>query len=436
MGTVIKAAYVLAPDGLKKDWGVRIEGGRIASLGPNSALTVQSGDEIVELPDRLLSPSFINGHNHMYGFLSHGITAEALVTEFSSFLEDYWWPYVEDRLDHELVAATTAWACVEMIDSGVTAFADILEGPNAIPGALEIERKIVEEAGLRGLLSFEACQRAGEKTGRLGLEENANFIRSAREKGGLSKGFLSIHTLFTCDREYVKRAKGLTEQSGALMHMHLCESVYEPDWCREHYGKRPVQLYDEWGCLDENVLASQVVQVPEEDLDTLAKRGVRVVTMPLSNCEVGGGVAPVPEMLERGITVGLGTDGYVNNFFEVMRGAFLIHKAHRQDPQVMPAKTVYRMATELGAKALGLKELGTLEEGKAADLIAIAIDTPTPINANNVYDQLVLFRNPEHVTDVMAAGRWLKRGGRVLTIDPAAAKKRLRRLAEAFWNPN
>ena len=101
----------------------------------------------------------------------------------------------------------------------------------------------------------------------------------------------------------------------------------------------------------------------------------------------------------------------------------------------MPAKTVYRMATEMGARALGLEETGTLEAGKAADVIAIALDTPTPINEHNVYDQLVPFRGPADVTDVMAAGRWLKREGRILTIDPSAARERLRAAAESFWNP-
>ena len=110
MGTVIKSGYVLTPEGLQKGWGLRTEEGRITEIGPWPVLTVRADDEVVELPGRLLATGFVNGHNHMYGFLSHGITAEALVTEFSSFLEDYWWPYVEDRLDHELVAATTAWA--------------------------------------------------------------------------------------------------------------------------------------------------------------------------------------------------------------------------------------------------------------------------------------------------------------------------------------
>ena len=141
--TLLKPTYVMTPQGLEQGWGVYIEGDTISAVGPWDTLPCDDGVSIKELPDRLVMPGFVNGHNHMYGFLSHGITAEALVTEFSSFLEDFWWPYVEDRLDHDLVKATTAWACVEMIESGITSFADILEGPNAIPPALEAERAIV-----------------------------------------------------------------------------------------------------------------------------------------------------------------------------------------------------------------------------------------------------------------------------------------------------
>jgi cytosine/adenosine deaminase-related metal-dependent hydrolase len=138
-------------------------------------------------------------------------------------------------------------------------------------------------------------------------------------------------------------------------------------------------------------------------------------------------------MLVRGIKVGLGTDGYVNNFFEVMRGAFLIQKAYRQDPQVMPARDVYQMATSLGAEALGRPDLGRLAKGCLADLITLKIDTPTPINEHNVYDQLVLFRNPADVVDVMVNGRFLLAGGRLLTLDEEKAKAETREMAAEFW---
>lgn len=434
MAIVIKGSYLMHPEGLKKDWGLRIQDHKIVQVGANDSLIAEAGDEVVEVKDQMILPGFVNGHNHMYGFLSHGITAEAMVTEFSSFLDDFWWPYVEDRLNHELVAATTRWACVEMIESGVTSFVDILEGPNSIPGALEVEKQIVEQAGLRGRLSFEACERVSKENALLGLKENIDFVKANNKEDVLVQGINSIHTLFTCSKEFVQEAKKEAKETGCMTHMHLSESVFEPEWCQKHYGKTPVEVYEELGYLDETVLASQVVQVSEKELDILAKHKVKAVSMPLSNCEVGGGFAPVSKMLEKGMTVGLGTDGYINNFFEVMRGAFLVHKANQQDPQVMPAKTVYEMATSMGAKAVGIENTGVLEEGKLADVITVRLDTPTPINEANVYDQLVLFCNPDQVVHVIGSGKWLKKDGVIVTIEKEQAKKDLREITEKFWN--
>ena len=372
----------------------------------------------------------------MYDFISHSITDDAVVTEFSSYLEDFWWSYVEDRMNHELVAATTKWACVEMIDSGVTSFIDILEGPNSIPHALEIEREIVEEAGLRGKLSFEACERVSKEKAKLGLEENISFIKRHNNKGNLVEGINSIHTLFTCSPEFVTAAKKMSDECGAQIHMHLSESCFEPNWCRDNVGKTPVEIYEELGYLDSNVLASQVVQVSDKELDILAKNNVAAVSMPISNCEVGGGFAPISKMLDRGMTVGLGTDGYVNNFFEVMRGAFLMHKANQQNPQVMPAETVYKMATSMGAKAIKNDKCGSIKVGNLADIITVDVMLPTPINEHNIYDQLVLFCNPDKVMNVMVGGRLLKMDGEIRFIDRESALKELRIATAQFVDFN
>lgn len=434
--TVLKGAFLMTEEGLKKNYGLRMAEGRIQQIAPNDRLLGETGDQVIEVPDQIILPGFVNGHNHMYGFLSHGITAEAMVTEFESFLDDFWWPYVEDRMNHELVEATTRWACAEMIDSGVTSFVDILEGPNAIPGALEVEKKIVEEAGLRGRLSFEACERKSEENGQEGLRENIEFVKKYNRDGELVQGINSIHTLFTCSKEFVKQAKRLSEENHCMTHMHLSESVFEPNWCQREYGKTPVEIYEEAGYLDENILASQIVQTTDAELDILAKHQVKAVSMPLSNCEVGGGFAPVTKMLERGMTVGLGTDGYINNFFEVMRGAFLMHKANQQDPQVMPAKVVYEMATTMGAQAVGIADAGTLKEGNLADVITVSMEQPTPVNEKNVYDQLVLFTNPQNVKNVFVGGKQLKQDGRILTVNEAEAKEKLKEVTRQFWQVN
>ncbi len=430
---IINASAVLTPSGYQKDWGIRIQGGKIAEVGPNASLKAAAGDTVTDAKGQVILPGFVNGHTHMYGVLSHGITTDALVTEFGSFLEDFWWPYVEDRIDHRLAKLTAQWACVEMIESGVTTFFDILEGPNSIPGGLEAEAEAIHEAGLRGYLSFEACQRMSEENGQTGIAENADFFL-AHQDDELVKGIMSIHTLFTCDKDFVLAARKRAREIGAKFHMHLSESVMEPAWCEEHYGMRTIEYYDSIGALDKDVVASQMVQLSDKEINMAAKSGMSAVSMPLSNCEVGGGVAPVPEMLAAGMQVGLGSDGYVNNFFEVMRGAFLIHKAYKQDTQAMPANVVYDMATAMGGRALGRPDLGVIAPGNPADVITMRVDdTPTPINDRNFYDQVVLFRNPADVINVYVAGKALKENGQLTTLNKEAIRAELREAAARFW---
>ncbi|MEW6623348.1 MAG: amidohydrolase [Bacillota bacterium] len=434
--TLILGKYVLADaeSGIKENWGICVEGKQIKEVGANEDLKNKYPQaDIVDATDKIIAPGFINGHMHMYGVLSHGITVEALVTEFTSFLEDFWWPYVEDQIDHEMVKATTKMACLEMIKSGITTFYDCLEGPNSIPGALKAAAEEVDKAGLRGILSFEACQRQSEENAQLGLQENAEFIKWARENYELISGMMCIHTTFTCSKDYIKQAREMARELGAKIHMHLSESVYEPTYCKDKYGQTPVEIYNELGYLDEDVVASQGVQLSEEEMGVIARTGARVIHMPLSNCEVGGGVAPVPDLLEKGVIMGLGTDGYVNNFFEVMRGAFLIHKAYRQDPQTMPAHTVYKMATSMGAKALGFDNLGELKPGFAADVITIDALLPTPLNSHNIYDQLVLFRTATDVKDVMVNGKWVMRNRELLTLDEKEVFEDCHRAAKKMW---
>ena len=160
---------------------------------------------------------------------------------------------------------------------------------------------------------------------------------------------------------------------------------------------------------------------------------MHVSHQPLSNCEVGGGFAPVPEMAEAGVNVALGTDGYINNFFEVMRAAALIPKARLLDPGVMPAGQVWTMATQNGARALGFAGLGVLAPGHPADLLLISSDLATPLTAHNLAEQLLFWRNPCDVRGVMCAGKWLVRNGAVIDQDEEAVRMRVVNAARKFW---
>lgn len=435
MSLILPDWLVVAADREPVDgWGVRVLDGVIDAIGPHHQLrTDHPDDEVIDAVDHVVMPGFVNAHVHMYGVLAHGIPVDESPDGFWSFLDDYWWPKVEDALDHDMIVAATDWACAEMLLSGTTSFYDILEAPHALPGVLEAEKEIVEARGIRGILSFEATERAGPSIADLGLSENVDFIEAARESD-LVSGMMCFHTTFTCSEDYIRRAFGLAEELGVLTHAHCNEGIHEGAWCEEHLGKRTLEFYADIGVAGPGFLASQCVQLSDRERAIIAETSMRVSHMPLANCEVGGGIAPVPELLGAGVTVGLGSDGYINDFYEVMRGAFLLHKARLLDPGAMPAATVLGMATEGGAKALGMDRVGRLEPGWSADLQIVDGRFPTPVSAHNLFDQLVLWRNHTHVRDVMVAGQWRVRSGEVLGADLDEMRARTQHQANRLWS--
>jgi 5-methylthioadenosine/S-adenosylhomocysteine deaminase len=417
----------------RRGWGVRVVGDTISAVGSNDELTKKfPDDQILRADGQVLSPGFVNAHTHLYGVLAHGIPLSKAPDGFWPFLKDFWWPLVEDRIDLPMLRAATEWQCQQMLRSGVTSFYDCLEAPNALPGCLDTEAEVVSRLGLRAILSFEATQRVNQENGQLGLQENYNFARS-RPHGDRIQGLICFHTTFTCSAEFIQQAFRMAEELDCLVHMHLSEGTFEPQQALEKFGMRPVQYYEKLGVLGSRMLASQCVQLDPVEVGLLAKHGVRAAHMPLSNCEVGGGIAPVPQMAAAGVTLGLGSDSYIDNFFEVMRGAFLIHKANGLDPRLMPADLVYYLATVGGARALNLQNVGRIEPGWKADLQLIASDFPTPAGEWNLYDQLILYRNPEHVRTVMVDGRILLRDGELQTDHDPQARQALHAQSARLW---
>lgn len=435
--TLILADWLIrsATEEPRQTWGVRVVGDRIEDVAPHATLREKyPEDGVHDAAGHVLAPGFVNAHVHLYGVLAHGIPLDRAPADFWGFLDDFWWPLVEDALDHEMICAATDYVCAEMVRSGVTSFYDVLEAPYAIPDALAAQREVVLGRGLRGVLSFEATERVSAENGQLGLEENAGFIDLCRREGGLVQGLMCYHTTFTCSADFIRQAFAMAAELDVLTHCHCNEGVHEPHYALEYFGRRTLEYYDDLGVTGPEMMASQCVQLSEREREIIADHGIRVTHMPLSNCEVGGGIAPVPELMEAGVTLGLGSDGYINDFFEVMRGAFLIHKANHQNPQVMPADQVWYLATEGGARALGWDDVGRLEPGWAADLQIIDAAFPTPAAAHNLYEQLLLWRNHRHVRDVMVAGEWRVLNGTVLDADIGTLQARVQENARRMWD--
>ncbi|MAT63371.1 MAG: amidohydrolase family protein [Actinomycetota bacterium] len=439
-----KGGLVIQPDWLisessetpKENWGVRVCDGKIHTVAPNKELETKfPEDEVVLAEGQVLMPGFVNGHVHMYGVLAHGIPLESAPSDFWSFLEKFWWPLVEDRIDHKMISAATDWICSEMLLTGTTTFCDVLEAPKSLPESLLLEKEIIESRGLRALLSFEANERSGHEIAQRGLDENIRLIETNNSEN-LVAGFMSVHTTFTCSDDFLRKAFELAEENNVLFHAHCNEGVYEGEWCEKAYGHRTFEHYEKLGINGSRFLASQCVHLSEREIELISSAGTRCVHMPLSNCEVGGGIAPIPELLEQGVAISLGSDGYINDMFEVMRGAFLIHKARLQNPQTMKAEQVFEMATLAGAKTLGLENIGALKSGFTADLQLVNANFPTPSSKENLIEQVILHRSGHHVDSVMIAGEWRLKNGEVLGIDLEEQREALHIQAKRLWSEN
>lgn len=420
----------------RKGWGVRIVNDWITDISPNTELLNKyPDDESWDVSNSVLAPGFVNTHTHLYGILAHGIPMEKAPSDFWSFLKDFWWPLVEDRLTKSMINAATDFRCASMLRGGITSFYNCTEAPQALPGCLFSQAEVVKRWGLRAILSFEATERISKENGQLGLQENIDFIKANQDENShsLISGLMCHHTTFTCSKEFIRQAYKSAQDLEVLLHAHVSEGTYEPEYTQKNFGMRTIPYYKKIGVASNRFLAAQCVQIIEEEINLMSNTGMRMLHMPLSNCEVGGGIAPVPNLINAGVTMGVGSDGYIDDFFEVMRGAFLIHKAEHQDPTVMPANLVWFIATEGGAQALGLDKVGRIETGWQADLQLINADLPTPLSKHNLYEQMLLYRNAGDVESVIVAGDIKVKDGKVLNTDWNKLYAHTHEAAERLW---
>ena len=231
---LLLVAKLVIPDSTGKPLSpgfVAIRDSKIEAIGEGAPRGVEAREEIVA-NDGMIIPGLVSTHDHMYGVLAHGIPVGREINGFRGFLEDFWWPLVEDRLDPEALQAAVEMSALERLATGTTCVADILEAPNTIPGALDAEARVLERVGMRAVLSFEATERVSKENGRRGLEENAAFIAERNRKAGLVRGMHCLHTTFTCSPSFIQECRRQANETGAGIHIHLEESPYESEYTR------------------------------------------------------------------------------------------------------------------------------------------------------------------------------------------------------------
>lgn len=421
---LIKDGYVITMESPSIEGGyVLIEDDRIAYVGREE----QKADQVISAKGCAVMPGLVNAHTHAAMTLFRGYADDMPLQQW---LEEHIWP-VEAHLTDNDVYTGTMLACLEMIRTGTTGFADMYFH-------MDQAARAVEESGIRASLSYGMIELFDEAKAKTELQEGGRFVRQWNNAAdGRITTMYGPHAPNTCSREFLSKVKEQAVEDNARIHIHMLETEAELNQMKEQYGMCSVNMLDEIGFLGPDVLAAHCIWLSAGDMDIMAEKNVNAVHCPVSNMKLASGIAPVPELLSRGVNVALGTDGCASNnsldMFGEMKTAALLHKVNAMDPTTMPAGEVLKMGTSNGAKALGIPA-GILKQGMAADIILVDMQTPGLIPVHEPVSHLIYAARGSDVKTTIVNGQVLMEDGIVLSIDQEKvieqASSAAKRLAE------
>ena len=407
---------------------IGIKDGLIVAVGQNGnrGFVDLKAKETIDATGCIVMPGLVNTHTHLPMVCFRGMADDLPLMEW---LTKYIFP-AEARFVNKIMAYDGAiLAMAEMILSGTTTFCDGYFFEDTITEALSVTgMRAVVAQGFADFATpdnprFEKVMAAAER-----------FVQRWQSHAPMITPAFFCHSPYTCSPETLGNVKEAARKAGILYLLHLLENKDEIDTIFNRYGNRPVQHLLNLGVLDDQTVAVHCNWLTSDDMAIFADLGVRVSHNPESSMKLAAGVAPLPDMLKRGIKVGLGTDGCASNndldMFREMDTAAKIHKVTSLDPTVMSAQTVLKMATLGGASILGLdKSIGSIEIGKQADIILVDMNQPHLTPLYNCYSHLVYAARGADVKTSIINGKVVMKDRQLLTIDLPTAMENVRVIA-------
>jgi 5-methylthioadenosine/S-adenosylhomocysteine deaminase len=406
--------FRIIPDG-----AVAVHGQVIVAVGSSAELEKEyQADHVVGCGRKALIPGLVNAHTHASMTLLRGLEDDR---RLDVWLLGYMMPVEREFVSPEFCKLGAKLACAEMIRSGITSFADMYYYEEAVAEA-------VAEVGMRAVcgqtvLKFPSPDADSWEDS---LDAARGFIERWKDHD-LIVPAVSPHAPYTCTAEILRACADLAKEYNVPLHIHISETAQEVEQWRETYDMPVVPWVKKQGLLEAKVIAAHCVHIDTGEMHTLEHAHAGVAHNPSSNLKLASGFAPVTQMLEAGLNVGVGTDGPSSNndldMFEEIRLASFVAKAVTHDPTALPARKVFEMATSMGARALHIDHLtGSLEPGKRADLVLVDLNTVHNLPQFNrdpdaIYARLIYAAKSTDVTDVMVDGRWLMQAGELKTLD-------------------
>ncbi|AZC27881.1 MULTISPECIES: TRZ/ATZ family hydrolase [Pseudomonas] len=386
-----------------KEHGLGIRDGRIAFIGPRSAALKQQASEVRELPGMLLSPGLVNAHGHAAMTLFRGLADDL---PLMTWLEKHIWPAEAKWVDESFVHDGTDLAIAEQIKGGITCFSDMYFFP-------KVASERVHNSGIRAQIAIPVLDfpipgaHDADEAIRQGVELFADLKHHPRIRITFGP-----HAPYTVGDENLEKVRMIAEELDASIHMHVHETAFEVQQAMEQRGERPLARLARLGLLGPRFQAVHMTQISDEDLALLVETNTSVIHCPESNLKLASGFCPVERLWQAGVNVAVGTDGAAsNNDLDLLgetRTAALLAKAVSGSATALDAHRALRMATLNGARAMGLEtEVGSLEIGKAADLVAFDL---SGLAQQPIYDpvsQLIYATGRDCVAHLWVAGKQL-----------------------------
>ncbi|MDJ0794873.1 MAG: amidohydrolase [Woeseiaceae bacterium] len=415
---IVNGSHIVTMD----EVGTIIENGAIA-IDDGVILAVGSADEVtakysaavtLDGERRIVMPGIVNGHSHAAMTLLRGVADDLALMDW---LQNYIFPAEVEFVDAEFVRIGTELACWEMIRGGTTTFVDMYYYPDTIA-------QVVEDCGMRALISATVIDQRSPDAENAddGIRKGSGFIERWQNRNSRITPIFGPHANYTLNAGQLAATRDAAMKYGVPISIHLSESPFEVQNSQNTYGMTSIEHFESIGFFEGPTIAAHVVWPTQEEIPILAERRVGVIHNPTSNMKIASGIAPITEMLEAGVLVGLGTDGAASNndldMWEEMRLAAFLQKVDRMDPTAIPATTVLRMATSGGAAAIGLGDtIGSLEVGKRADLIQVAFEDVHHVPTYDVVSHLVYVSDEQDVASVIIDGKVVMLERKITSID-------------------
>ena len=386
-----------------KDHGVGIRDGRIVFIGPRAQALKLVATQTRELPDMLLSPGLINAHGHAAMTLFRGMADDL---PLMTWLEQHIWPAEAKWVDEDFVRDGTNLAIAEQLKGGITCFSDMYFYP-------KVASECVHNSGIRAQIAIPILDFPipGASNADESLRQAVEMFADLKFHPRIKIAF-GPHAPYTVGDENLEKIRVIADELDAAIHMHVHETAFEVHQAVEQNAERPVARLARLGLLGPRFQAVHMTQISDDDLAMLVESNSSVIHCPESNLKLASGFCPVERLWQAGVNVAVGTDGAAsNNDLDLLgetRTAALLAKAVAGSATALDAHRALRMATLNGARALGIEsDTGSIEIGKAADLVAFDL---SGLAQQPVYDpvsQLIYATGRDCVKHVWVAGKQL-----------------------------